>query len=74
MSGVVHLSDYSAQGDGVRIACDQSWTDPAWGADPHAGLPEGVYASDDGRHYTFTAERVTCEPCHDWMATKGPRS
>lgn len=63
MSQPVHLSDWAQQPD-VRIACDQSWTTPAWGSEEETDTgTEGVYKADDGRLYTFDPARATCPAC-----------
>lgn len=59
----VHMSIEAGQGQGVVLACDPTWTEPAWGRDPHAGLPEGTYRAANGKIYTFTATAVTCRTC-----------
>lgn len=62
---VIHWSDWASQPD-IRIACDQTYTTPAWHTkeDPRGsttGTP-GVYRGDDGRLYTFEHE-PTCPGC-----------
>jgi len=61
----VHVSLWSAQPD-ILIACDHSWTTPAWGqrtADESALFARGVYKADDGRFYTFDEAETTCSTC-----------
>lgn len=64
----VHFSAWSQQPD-VRIECDQSFGTPAWGQPPEQ--PVGVYRLDDGRLYTFSKSKVTCEACKARMTTQG---
>jgi hypothetical protein len=62
MSEIIHLCNYASQ-PSIQIACDGSWTEPAW--DERSGLTdiEGVYRSDDNRLYTFVEEKTTCPHC-----------
>jgi hypothetical protein len=61
----IHYSDWASQPD-IRIACDQSYTTPAWktaeNAHAQMDLPAEVYLADDGRLYTFT-QKPTCLDC-----------
>lgn len=59
---VVHFSDYASQPD-VRIACDQSWTTPAWKRTRMVSA--NVYEADDGRFYTFDEGAITCVVCRE---------
>lgn len=61
MSAVVHLCDWSGH-NSLHIKCDDSWTTAPWD-EVRAKLPEGVYASDDRRLYTFDSAKVTCPGC-----------
>lgn len=55
----VHAIAYASQPD-IQFACDGSWSTPGW--PPETGIP-GVSVADDGRHYTFADESVTCPAC-----------
>ena len=61
---LVHHCDWASQPD-IRIACDQSWTTPAW---TQPELPKNVYAADNGKLYAFAYEVVTCEECRQKIA------
>jgi hypothetical protein len=65
----VHLCCYSSQPN-IQIACDLSFTTPAWNGGTEDGEDESVYRSDDGRLYTFDHDRTTCKAC----LTAGARS
>jgi hypothetical protein len=69
---VVHLSDWAEQPD-IRIACDQSYTQPAWKTPQNIerirNLPHGVYLADDDRLYTFGHSTLpSCPKC--WVMKK----
>ncbi len=45
----------------IRIKCDRSWVSPNRSIDSDDG--RDIYATDDGRLYTFDDQLVTCEGC-----------
>lgn len=63
---IVHLCDWSAQGD-VRIKCDQTYGETAWKnptvVPADADGDGGVYRLEDRRLYTFASSMVTCRLC-----------
>jgi hypothetical protein len=67
----VHLCTWASHGD-IQVACDEARgrmsSRAAW-AQP-SGLPDGVYARDDGELYAFGSDggMVTCSCC---VASRG---
>ena len=66
MEEKVHAVKYASQPD-IQILCDDSWSTPGWGT-LDTGAETKIYKLDDGRHYTFDEQKVTCKAC---LADKG---